>query len=96
MAQLAMSLSRQVRAVVVEETGLQGLFDFELQWTPDWLPKPTTSVPGQRVSLNGTEVDPDGPTLFTALREQLGLRLESQRGPTEVLVIDSASQPSPD
>jgi len=41
-------------------------------------------------------VDPNGPTLFTALREQLGLKLESQRGPTEVLVIDSASLPSPD
>jgi uncharacterized protein (TIGR03435 family) len=66
---------------VVDKTGLTGRYDFELRWTPD--DTPTDSA------LAG------GPSIFTAVQEQLGLRLKSTRAPVEVLVIDSAEQPTP-
>jgi uncharacterized protein (TIGR03435 family) len=97
MAQLAISLSRQVRAIVVDRTGLRETFDFELQWTPDRLPPRAPDTPAdQPLRLNGTVVDPNGPSIFTALQEQLGLKLDSQKGPVDVIVIDSVSPPTPD
>jgi uncharacterized protein (TIGR03435 family) len=65
---------------VVDKTGLKGLFDIELQFTPD------TLGPGPS--------DACGPSLFTALEEQLGLKLESAEGNVEVVVIDSVTKPS--
>ena len=97
MAQLTLSLSRQVRATVVDQTELAGAFDVELQWTPEGLPpRPAGAAADQPMRLNGFDVDPDGPSIFTALQEQLGLKLDSRRAPVEVLVIDSVSTPSPD
>ena len=65
-------------------------FDLDLEWTPAQFP-PAGPTPA------GTQgAPPDGPDLLTALQEQLGLRLEAQRGPAEVLVIDSATRPEPD
>jgi uncharacterized protein (TIGR03435 family) len=75
--------------MVVDRTGLAGNFDFELTYTPDSVPA------GQLVRLNGIEIDA-GPSSFTALQEQLGLKLESTKGPVEVLVIDRVEQPTPD
>jgi len=69
--------------VVVDRTGLAGSFDWDLQWTPDALSPDATSAS-------------TGVPLVTALREQLGLRLEAQREPAEVLVIDRAERPRPD
>jgi uncharacterized protein (TIGR03435 family) len=66
---------------VIDKTGLTGRYDFELHWTPDDTPADS--------ALAG------GPSIFTALQEQLGLKLESARAPVDVLVIDSAEQPSP-
>ena len=69
-----------------------GIFDAELKWTPDQLqqgPAPPGAPPLP-------PVDPNGPSIFTALREQLGLKLDATRGPVDVLVIDSVSQPTPD
>jgi uncharacterized protein (TIGR03435 family) len=66
-------------ATVLDETGLKGLYGVNLQWTP-----------GADVNAN-----PDGaagPSLFTALQEQLGLRLEAKKGPVEVMVIDRAEK----
>jgi uncharacterized protein (TIGR03435 family) len=97
MAQLAVKLSPLVNRVVADRTGLSGRFDFELQWTPDGLPQRAPGTPSdQPLRVNGHEVDPNGPSIFTALREQLGLALDSRNGPVDVLVIDGASPPDPD
>jgi len=96
MAQLAGSLSRLIRRTVLDRTSLTGGFDFELQWTPDGLPPRAPGTPAdQPIRLNGFDINPDGPSLFSALREQLGLRLSPGTGPVEVIVIDQASMPDP-
>ena len=74
---------------VVDQTGLQGRFDFTLKWTPDEFqfadfgPRPA--------SKEEADAPPD---LFTAIQQQLGLKLESIKAPAEVLVIDRAEKPS--
>jgi uncharacterized protein (TIGR03435 family) len=71
---------------VIDRTGLAGAFDVTLQFTPQRrLPLATAALP---------EPTPDAPSIFTALREQLGLKLENQRAPAEVLVIDSVERPT--
>lgn len=80
MQQLAGALSNQLRRPVVDKTGLTGTYDVHLRWTPD------ESQPG--------DTDSSDPSLFTAIEEQLGLKLESQKGPVETLVIDHAEKPS--
>jgi uncharacterized protein (TIGR03435 family) len=74
---------------VIDKTGLTGTFDVELSWTPG-----PTMVP------NGAPAPPNlpsgGPSIFTALEEQLGLKLVSDRGPVDVLVIDRINHPKPD
>jgi len=89
---LAQLLSNLLGRPVLDQTGLKGDFDFELNWTPE---------PGQ---LGGpmkplaAEASPppeeNGPSLFTAIQEQLGLRLESTKGPVETIVIDRAERAS--
>ena len=79
-ARLATALSRTLGRTVVDETSLGGSYDVSLHWTPD---------DAQPAADNPTD-----PSLFTALQEQLGLRLESARGPVEVLVVDQAEKPS--
>ena len=78
-----------VRTLLVDRTNLSGLYDFELKWTPDVLPQ----LPPDAPPLN---IDPNGPTIFTALQEQLGLRLESTRSPVDVIVIDRVEHPTED
>jgi uncharacterized protein (TIGR03435 family) len=74
---------------VIDKTGLIGLFDFELRWTP-----------GSEQTLNATpgallpQGDVSGPSLFTALQEQLGVRLQAATAPLEVIVIDGVQRPS--
>jgi len=86
---LSTSLGRFVDRVVTNNTKLSGLWDFELTWTPDQLPQLPLGTP----PIN---VDPNGPSIFTALQEQLGLKLESTKGPVELLVIDHVEKPTPD
>ena len=94
-SQLAASLSIQVRRMVIDETHLAGRFDFDLSWTPEQLPpRAPGTPPDQPIRMNGLEIDPNGPSIFTALQEQLGLKLESTTGPVEVLVIDHVEQPT--
>jgi len=82
---------REVR----DETGLTGQFDMEMRWTPDRPPAiPPEASPELRQAL--LSVDPNGPSLFTALQEQLGLKLVAGKDQTEVLVIDHLERPSPD
>ena len=90
-------LAPNVNRVLVDRTGLAGNFDIELQWTPDNLPPrvPGTSA-DQPIRVNGQDVDPGGPSLLTAMQEQLGLKLDSTRAPVEVLVVDRLERPSPD
>jgi uncharacterized protein (TIGR03435 family) len=95
LSQLGTTLSQLVQRMVVDRTGLSGNFDIDLTWTPEpgqGLP-PGPPPPGASAL---PPIDPNGPSLFTALQEQLGLKLDSQRGPVEVLVIDSVEMPTPD
>jgi uncharacterized protein (TIGR03435 family) len=80
---LATLLSNQLGRPVLDQTGLAGKYDFKLEWTPD--PLEITVPPGIDP---GPPPDLNGPTLFTAVQEQLGLRLESPKGP--VIVVDRA------
>jgi uncharacterized protein (TIGR03435 family) len=91
LSQLAIALSQRVNRIVEDRTGLTGAYDFTLQFTPDQVPQGTP--PPGAPPLN---IDPNGPSLFTALQEQLGLKLDSQKAQVEVLVVDTISQPTED
>jgi len=82
---LAEELSKETGRDVVDKTGITGRYDLKLNWTPDDATEPQL--------LNGVPID-SGPTLFTALEEQLGLKLEPAKGPVQVLVIDKVEMPS--
>jgi uncharacterized protein (TIGR03435 family) len=74
---------------VIDKTGVAGRFDIHLEFAPDQV------IPGLPPPLpNAPATDPAGPTIFTAIQEQLGLKLEPARGPVEILVIDSIERPS--
>jgi uncharacterized protein (TIGR03435 family) len=97
--QLAGALSRMpgVNRVVTDRTGLDGAYDVDLQWTPDQLPQRAAgSPPDGPIRVNGADIDPNGPSIFTAIQEQLGLKLESTKGPVHVIVIDAVDQPTDD
>ena len=94
LAQFAQSLGMFVGRVVVDKTGLTGVYDIDLTWTPDQMPQRAAGTPGdQPIRVNGVDIDPNGPSIFTAVQEQLGLKLDSQKGPVEMLVIDRAEKP---
>jgi uncharacterized protein (TIGR03435 family) len=90
-------LTQATGKIVQDRTGLTGLFDFELKFDPEVLLRAASqfgiNVPA---GANLTPPGSDNPPLLTALREQLGLKLDSDKGPIEVLVIDSAEMPTPD
>ena len=77
---------------VLDKTGLTGLFDITMHWAPGSEQAPPAAAPNS--DLSSPSANALGPSLFTALQEQLGLRLESQKAPLEVLVIDSVQKPS--
>lgn len=84
--QLTSFLSLRLGQEVFDKTGLKGNYNFELAWTPD--------VRGRGDGGVNPAPDTTCPSVFTALREQLGLRLTAARGPVETLVIDHADKPS--
>ena len=75
---LARLLSRFLRQPVLDETGLPGLYAIRLEWTPE--------------SVEASGGAGAAPTIYTAVQEQLGLRLEARKGPIDVLVIDKADR----
>jgi uncharacterized protein (TIGR03435 family) len=81
---LSQQLGRQIR----DETGLKGIYDFTLQYRPD------SRIPGLQGPADAPMPDSSGTSIFTALQEQLGLRLESTRGPVDTIVIDHIEEPS--
>jgi len=89
MVQFATNLSVRVERLVFDKTGLTGRFAFTLAWTPDRMP---TEAPPPGVP----PIDPDGPSIYTALQEQLGLKLKPARGPVDVVVIDRVERLTPD
>ncbi len=89
--QLLRIFSMLSHRIVLDRTGLDGTFDLDLAFTPDRLPGPPP--PGAPPL---PPVDPNGPSLFTALQEQLGLKLESTRAPVQVMVIDHVERPESD
>ena len=85
-------LSQQLGRAVIDKTDLKGEYDFLLKWTPEL--GQGFGPPGAPGPDAPPPADPNGPTIFTAIQEQLGLRLESIRGPVETIVIDSAEKPT--
>jgi uncharacterized protein (TIGR03435 family) len=92
-AALTAWLSRALSRVVIDKTDLKGEYDYTLEWTPDPGEGGPESI-GLPPGAPRPHVDTNGPSLFTALQEQLGLRLVSQKGPVEIIVIDSVERPS--
>ena len=93
---LAQMLSQQLGRPVIDETGLKGVYDFALEWTPD---------PGQGIGPGfappagprpdaPAPAEPGGTSIFSAIQEQLGLKLDSRKAPVEVIVIESVEKPS--
>ena len=84
-------LAGQLGRSVVDRTGLKGDFDFELQWAAGGN---RSIAPKEGGADSPAPADTSGPTIFTAVQEQLGLKLEAQKGPVEMLVIDRAERAS--
>jgi uncharacterized protein (TIGR03435 family) len=82
---IAKVLSDPVGRIVIDRTGIEGVFDYKLEWVPD---------PANMPLINGAKPEGgmEGPSIFTAVQEQLGLKLESTKGPVEILIIDRAEK----
>ena len=77
----AKALAREMDLPVVNHTDLEGVFNFKLHWTPD-----------KAMPADGRATE--GASIFTAIQEQLGLRLRAEKAPVEILVIDHVEKPS--
>ena len=94
MSTFASTLAQQLGRTVLDETGLTGGYDFSLVFMPEGRGQPIGPPPPGAPEL--PPIDPNAPALPTALQEQLGLKLESTKGPIEVVVIDAIEQPTED
>ena len=86
-ATLARNLSGNLGSPVVDLTGIKGVFDLKLEWTPD-------EVQSRGKPAAEAAEPSSGPSIFTALQEQLGLKLEKQKAPAEMIVIDKLEKPA--
>lgn len=78
MSKFTMLLSRQLRQAVIDKTGLTGPYDIDIEWAPD--------------EPNGAPSETPGPSIFSAIQDQLGLKLEAHKSPIDVMVIDRADR----
>jgi uncharacterized protein (TIGR03435 family) len=92
MPNLANLFSRLTGRIVTDRTGLAGAYDVDMRFTPEGLPN--FGPPG--VPNPAAPTDSNTPGFFTAIQEQLGLKLDAQRGPMDVIVIDHAERPTGD
>jgi uncharacterized protein (TIGR03435 family) len=83
MPELAVFLTSQVERPVLDATGVTGVFDFKLEWSRE-----------EYVVKTADGNEPAAPSIFTALQEQLGLKLESGKSPVEIVVVDHAEKPT--
>jgi uncharacterized protein (TIGR03435 family) len=86
---IRMGVSPRVGRMVLDRTGLEGSYDLEVEFSPE----------AQAMSAGDSPAGPDRPaadrpSIYTALQEQLGLKLESRRGPVDVLIVDRAELPT--
>jgi len=91
MTRFADALSFPLGAIVVDQTGIEGQYNVSFQWTTDPQSDQRTSKSGEPAPPSDTMA---GPSIFTALQEKLGLRLESRRVPVDVIVIERANRPT--
>jgi uncharacterized protein (TIGR03435 family) len=93
-AQIVQFLAQFTGRPVYDKTGLTGVYDFDLKWTPEpgaggpFGPPPPGAQP--------PAADPDAPNIYTAVQEQLGLKLENAKGPVEVTIVDRIERPNLD
>jgi uncharacterized protein (TIGR03435 family) len=83
---LSNQLSQQLHRQVVDKTGLTGKYDFTLQWNPEDMDGPAAQ--------DASSTANSAPSIFTALQEQLGLKLEAVKGPVDTIVVDHVEMPS--
>ena len=79
--------------LVLDKTGLKGAYDIDLKWTPD-IPSSAGMMPGSSSGVEPAPPDASGPSVFTAIQEQLGLKLEPVTGPVEAIVIEHIEKPT--
>ena len=84
---LTQILARELGRIVIDKTGIEGKYHLALTWSPD-------DNSSAMVNTSKESSEPPGPSIFTALQEQLGLKLESTKGPVQTLVIDHIEEPS--
>jgi uncharacterized protein (TIGR03435 family) len=87
MSDLALALSGVAKHRVIDRTGVSGKFDVKLDWSPDLAAGPPQDVEAAKTPA-------DGPSLFTAVEDQLGLKLVPEKGQVEVLIVDHLERPS--
>jgi uncharacterized protein (TIGR03435 family) len=93
MTDLAGALSSALGKTVVDQTVIEGKFNISLQWTPDYTIEPRMNKSREPIPAPPPDATP-GPSIFTAVQETLGLKLESKKVPVEVIVIDRATRPT--
>ena len=91
---IADQLQNFLNRTVIDKTGLTGDYDVKLEWAPDEYQVSMFSAMGVPEGFGAPSPDWHGPSLFTALEEQLGLKLESQKGPVELFMIERIERPS--
>jgi len=95
MTELADNLSRVVGRNVYDKTGITGTYDIKLEWTPDENELAVFKQHGEgKEGAAPPSTEPTGPSLFAALQEQIGLKLEAAKGPVETVVIDHIEKAS--